>query len=393
MAQVTVVKPAFSDPARELFDRIFSNVSRLYGLIGMNVLDPRYRIRGRTLVPWVVTLFATIQVAYFLWRERADLLKVMVILPYATFPVQGLHVMLQSVTNPSNFKDLQAKSTEVFELLNENLTNRPRMAKVLKVATFLQKMIIGSYGGSNGFIMVAPFIVWLISGTKSFIFLYRIPGVDEWSTVGFLMNLALHAFIIPIAYCKYVGIDCLFIAMIVPIAAYVDGLVNEIEEINDLMEQAKPDQKVIRTKLIRIAKLHQLLLEYEQMLEDRYNFMALVRIGSIVLGIISTIVAIYETGDHMAAFFSVFLLMQLTQNCLLGTVITIKNEKLTEALYDIKWYQLPGEEAKQLTLMLQAAQNAPTLTIGKIGPLDVESYESIMRSIYNFVMALFAFVG
>lgn len=73
--------------------------------------------------------------------------------------------------------------------------------------------------------------------------------------------------------------------------------------------------------------------------------------------------------------------------------IIFQNEKLTEALYDIKWYQLPGEEARQLTLMLQSAQNAPTLSIGKIGPLNVESYESIMRSIYNFVLALFAFVG
>ncbi|EDS29230.1 Odorant receptor 83c [Culex quinquefasciatus] len=373
------------------FNQIFANVSRLLGVIGFDVLDPDFGPNWKMIYPCAIIFCAMLQILYLL--NRSDMVQFLVIVPYAMYEIKLVDIMVQCVAKSGMFQSLKARSDEIFELLCENPTNKQVMDKDLKVAIFLQKFIFGWNVQTSVLMIPGPVLVWLVSGKMILFFLYRLPIIDDQSAAGFLLNLIYHAAILLIPFCNSGGIDSLLVALIVPISAFINAIANEVFEINELLETDRRDELAIKTKLNRIARLHQLLLEYVSLLEDTFNGMALVRIGTIVLGTISAIITFFETGDPMTFVFIPVLFVQLSQCCLLGTIIPVKNEELIEHLYDIKWYLLPEGHAKHVSLMLHQAQNAPTLTIGKYAPLNVESYEQILNSIYSFVTFLITFTG
>lgn len=68
-----------------------------------------------------------------------------------------------------------------------------------------------------------------------------------------------------------------------------------------------------------------------------------------------------------------------------------QNEQLLGHIYDINWYLLPADQMKHVGLMLHQAQNPTSVTIGKYAPLNVESYMTLLRSIFSYVMVLVTF--
>lgn len=61
-------------------------------------------------------------------------------------------------------------------------------------------------------------------------------------------------------------------------------------------------------------------------------------------------------------------------------------------LYNINWHLLPPKHAKHLVLILHQAQNASSVTIGRFAELNVESYVSVLKTIYTYVMMLATFM-
>lgn len=308
--------------AEELFHQLFSNVSRLFELIGMNGLDPDFGPNRRMIWTWTMLLVAITNVAFYLWKQSSDMVEFLMVVPYACFVIQALHMTIKVLVNHSNYRLLHAKSKQIFDMLNETSTSRKLMAESLQFGTVLQGLLAALYSMSFIFIISMPLFIWCISGEKILLLMYSLPAVDENTTQGFLETLALHVAILLASFCGFVGIDCFFLALIIPIIAFVDGTENEIHELNKLLELE--DTNPIQPKLDRIVQLHQLLIEYEQMLEDIYNFVMLVKVGTIVIGMISAILTIFTNQDKMAFVFVVILLEQLTQYCMLGTVISSK---------------------------------------------------------------------
>lgn len=69
-----------------------------------------------------------------------------------------------------------------------------------------------------------------------------------------------------------------------------------------------------------------------------------------------------------------------------------QNEQIIDHIYDINWYLLSADQAKQVGFMLHMAQNPTSITIGNLAPLNVESYMSLVKSIYSYVMVLVTFL-
>lgn len=316
------VKPASGD---ELFGRLFTNVSRLFALIGVDALDPMFRPKLLTMYPVLASLIAATEILYFLGSSRSDMIKFMVTLPYASFATQGIHTLALVLMNPASFSSLHAKSYEIFKLLNENHGNRLILARPLRIGTVIQSLMTTLYVVMLVFILFLPLATWWIIEEKILILLFRLPGVDDSSTEGFLETMALHVALLPIAFCGFLGIDCLFLALIVPVVAFVDAMANEMDELNQLLQSPEFSQAhEVRSKLNRLMRLHQLLIKYELSLEEHYNVVIFVKIGAIVFGLISTILVMFNVREIMAFIFTIILFEQLTQYCLLGAVICSK---------------------------------------------------------------------
>ncbi|KAL1397683.1 hypothetical protein pipiens_009578 [Culex pipiens pipiens] len=273
-------------------------------------------------------------------------------------------------------------------MLKETEGNRLVIGRVLQLSHLLQKVIFALYLSSAIVVVAMPVVLWLVLAKKTLMFVFFVPGFDETTTEGFLLHVALHAFMMPAAFCGYTAQECLFLAFFMPVAACVDAFGNEVEELNSMLKLEERDDRAIRDQLNRIVKLHQLLNEYEAMLEKLYSLMFLNKVGLIYLGIISAIVVILKSNDRMAYIFFALQFEQLTQSCLMGTIVTVKNDQLMDHLYDINWYQLTPDQAKDLRFILHRAQSPTSVTIGKYAPLNLESYKRIVKSIYTYVMIL-----
>ncbi|XP_039452482.1 putative odorant receptor 83c [Culex pipiens pallens] len=376
-----------STPEQSLV-RNFEISYRLCEKIGLNALDRNYRPNWRTVYPGTVNVFALVQLLYLLGTERADLLQFLLILPHFLFTAQGFHKFILCTRRSSKIFALRCKLTEIQALLLETKSSGPVICRTLNISRLLQTLIFVFYLASVVLTILVPTMLWLVIGKKTFMFLFFVPGFDQYSTEGFLVNTILHAVILLAAFHAYTGYECLFLGMIMPVGAYVDAFGNEVQELNSVLSLKERNDPAIRARLNRIVKLHQLMNEYKAMLEELYNVLILSTIGLNYLGIISTIVVILKSNDRMAYIFFALMFEILFRICLMGTIITVKNDQLVGHLYNIEWYQLAPDQAKDLRFMLHQAQNPTSVTIGKYALLNLEGYMSVLKSIYSYVMVL-----
>lgn len=214
---------------------------------------------------------------------------------------------------------------DIQELLGDGGSNDRILSRALRLSRLLQRFILMIYAVTSVVIVLGPILLWIILDEKIFVMVYFLPGIDGSSAEGFLVNLALHAVMLPVAICVYVSLECTFMALIIPVGAYVDAFGNEVSKLNSALNLTERNEATIRDQLNRIVRLHQLLIEYATTLQELYSMAILVKIGLVYLGIISAIVVIFKSQDDRIAY--IYLMLQfehLTRYCMMGTVITDK---------------------------------------------------------------------
>ncbi|XP_053691095.1 putative odorant receptor 83c [Sabethes cyaneus] len=345
--------------AKQKFHQIFRNLRLVSDAIGLDVLVPNYRISGRTVFLCLIVTNATFTTLYGCWRQRSDFVKLLESVPFMMMVVQAIHKVILRISRPEPYRALYELSCSIFEMLNENEANGIVMQGSLRLGCILQRMLQILYAGVIFILVVVAIGLYLIFDVKFLAMPMYFPGLDENTDLGFLILITMHIVMLMVAICGYLTIDCHFLAMVIPFAGYVDGFQNEIIQLNLLLKQHKSNEVTISNKLKRICRLHQMLIEYGSMLEDHYTICHLVKIGSIVIGLICAAFITLAYSFMRTKFVPALLAAQLTQYCAMGTIITTKNDQLIKDLYNMDWYLLTNSEAKLLVLMLQRAQNAP----------------------------------
>ncbi|XP_065088822.1 putative odorant receptor 83c [Ochlerotatus camptorhynchus] len=113
---------------------------------------------------------------------------------------------------------------------------------------------------------------------------------------------------------------------------------------------------------------------YEEMLDEHYGVCVFVQVLSSVACIALSLFNFYMTYNIGALTFLIFSFFQLLEFCVLGTILTIKNDQIMRALYDTCWYRLSTEEQKMMAFMLHRSQNAVEMTVGGLALLNMETF-------------------
>ncbi|XP_038117184.1 putative odorant receptor 83c [Culex quinquefasciatus] len=362
---------------------------QLLDRIGGNIFDRRWRPNRRTFYTGAIMLLATVEILYLLWTDRSNVVKFLEAFQNAMVVGQAVHMVSVGVGRLETFRELQRRMVDIQELLGDGGGNDRILNGALRMSRLFQKFILMIYTITSVVIIFGPNLLWVILDEKIFIMVYFVPGIDGNSTEGFLLNLTLHAIMLPAAICVYVSLECTFMTLIIPVGAYVDAFGNEVSKLNSALNLPERNEAAIHEQLNRIVRLHQLLIEYESKLQELYSLAILVKIGLVYLGIISAIVVIFKSHDDRIAYNYLMLQFEhLTRYCMMGTVITDKNDQLLEHIADINWYQMDQDQAMRLILMLLLAQNATSVTIGNFRALNAETYVEILKSIYSYAMVL-----
>lgn len=400
---------------QQYLDRNFDYICRMLDLLGQNVLEPNYRPNWRTAYITSIVVIVMSELVYLLWTERSDLFAFLQVLPTLLFSCIGVQNVLVCALRSEKVLALRTKLTEILKIMAETEGNGPILCKGLQLSRLLQKCLMVLYALAAVAGIIVPLIIWAAWGKKILLFTPFVPKADPSTAVGFVETLVFQGYILLGAGTMYTAHECMFIAFIMPYAAYVNAFCNEIKELNSmLVALPESDDSKIQNQLHRIEKLHQLLIEYVSMLQDLYNSYMLSKVALIYLGVISAILVILTFADPMSCIFLALLFEKLTKSCLMGTIITVKvglfpwiltsnlninvncvlfqNEQIMDHVYDINWFRLSADQAKQVGFMLHMSQNPTSITIGNLAPLNVESYMSLVKSIYSYVMVLITFL-
>lgn len=308
------------------FNDLFMNVKKFSRIIGVDVLDENFRPTFRTVLSCAVITNGFFMALYSMWLERNDMLKLVEIVPVLMLILQAFHKLMLRITVPADYRALYGKTCHIFELLHANQANRELMYGSLQTTWILQRLLQIMYSAVVITISSIPVILFLVTGNKMLAIPLYFPGVDESTMIGFCVLVAIHQTQMFFAVCGYLAVDCQFLALVVPISGYANAFRNEIEKLNSLLDQhyqEKEEEANIFEQFTHVCKLHQMLIEYEEMFEQHYVIPNLTKIASIVVGMISNIFLVFR-GDFLQAYLLLAgFFAQLTQYCSMGTVLTV----------------------------------------------------------------------
>lgn len=309
--------------AAEKFEQNLQQNLKVGRSIGVNVLDEEYRLGGRTMFTILTALTAFSMAIYAIWKIRVDFLKVMEVVGYLMIIIQGAQELWGRTMKPARYRVLFEKSRKLFEHLNENEENAQVLYDALQHTLTLQRMLIYWYNVMYT-VVISITIVISFFGDKMLPMPLLFPGIDESTTAGFIVLSIVHLVEMIVGNRGYISFDSHFLYMVFPISGYVNAIEAEINKLNSMLNDSTCNESAISAQFLRICTLHRMLDEYEITLENDYLVTNLIKIGSAVFGLVSCLLLVF-VSDCVQAYLTMGLFFtQVTQYCLMGTIITVK---------------------------------------------------------------------
>ncbi|XP_025264863.1 odorant receptor 13a-like [Camponotus floridanus] len=147
---------------------------------------------------------------------------------------------------------------------------------------------------------------------------------------------------------------------------------------------------------------HLRLIRYVDKLEDIYNLMML---GSVIyFGIIFClcgfvfIVMIKSEEINVANLLQIYYMiaaiivyfMQMFFYCYAGEIMIEQCEAVYHAVYDIEWYNWESKQARNLILLMIRVQQSFRITAGKMVPLTMTTFCSLLKTSASYISFLLA---
>ncbi|XP_029725349.2 putative odorant receptor 83c [Aedes albopictus] len=261
------------------------------------------------------------------------------------------------------------------------------------ITYYYRFFLVISVSGGFGFVLT-PVFTYFWYNERMLIINLHIPGVDTVTRTGFMITTLFHLVLIFMAVAGILAADLGCIIVVGHVAGIADVFKNALNELDQLTKQ-KCDERVddsIHRKVLQICVMHQEIISYEEELDENYGVTVFVQVLSSIACVALSLFNFYMTYNIGALTFLVYAFFQLFQYCVLGTVLTIKNDEIMIALYDTYWYKLTNTEQKMIGYMLHRSQNAVEMTIGGISLLNMETFVEIVKTIYSYSAMLVQFL-
>lgn len=93
-------------------------------------------------------------------------------------------------------------------------------------------------------------------------------------------------------------------------------------------------------------------------------------------------------GGIKSIFASELLMVQLFLYSFAGENLSSRIMKLSFAIYQISWYNLPKKLSQDLYFILMITEKPFTLTAGKMFPMNMKTFSSILKATFSFFSLL-----
>uniref|UniRef100_A0A182PAD2 Uncharacterized protein n=1 Tax=Anopheles epiroticus TaxID=199890 RepID=A0A182PAD2_9DIPT len=353
-------------------DQLISFLRRPLKLLGLDVLDPNWKLTPLTIYTFVM-MFVQHCASYLFLTTHLDTFDVFTEC-FSTSAV-GLEIairmmlllyhreLLNETIETIRFQNIKKLSSQVFKLVSMTLHS----IAIIYISTMMFELIPLVYPDPKKHNLPLP------------IYIPFLPiDVSPYWHLHYVFQTALNLL------CVFflVAVDGTLVLSILAAVHQIKGLKILIQELD-----TGADQKVLNRQLIRIVQIHQRIKSYVHLLEQTYYLDLLVDFGLVCLILCMGLNVIAVEVMHPIWFFLVSVAFQLFLLCSCGNLLLIESDSLPNVVYSIDWYVMPVPEQKMLKFIIENAQ--PPLTLkGIFMPLIMSSFISVIKASYSYFTLL-----
>ncbi|XP_037040286.1 odorant receptor 67d-like [Bradysia coprophila] len=182
---------------------------------------------------------------------------------------------------------------------------------------------------------------------------------------------------------EYMGLA--FVFLIINYSPRVDLLEIDIEELNDLWSDTSTSTLAHRHLFLRnicrkCIDIREYIAEIKNIFDDKMYIFFVFAYLSQILCMYQVRVNNWIPGYALAIGFFIEMIFY----CLMGTKVTMENERTCHIIAQSKWYTYDLKSQKMMTMLLNSVMNSDELWIGPIAPLSVYTATEIVKSIYTY---------
>ncbi|XP_021696812.1 odorant receptor 67d-like [Aedes aegypti] len=373
----------------DAFMRLFRRFSRL---CGADIMDDNFRVDYRTITLCSIIASYMVCVFYSVFHYYPNWLDVLEVFSLMGVGLQGAAKLYNCIDHSEQYRRRNRFLQKFLRIHSDHPKDNAVLMNVMTKIHVFKTILLLSY--FFGMIMIGGFPLgyYLFYGQLKLAMNFLIPGVDPSSSLGFGITQAYHLVINVLTVVGIGAMDLIILVVVASVAGLVDVYRNKLEELDELLDLEDETGSQVRGMVAEIVELHQEIVRYETNLRDRYEMVNFVQLTSSVSFIALNLFLFYVYDYYHVIGFLLAGVFQLMEFCLLGTIFSVKNDEMTLAIYNTKWYQLARTEQRSLQLILARSQNSVELTALNLLPLNVETFVNIMKNIYKCFAMLITYM-
>ncbi|EAT47584.1 AAEL001310-PA [Aedes aegypti] len=155
----------------------------------------------------------------------------------------------------------------------------------------------------------------------------------------------------------------------------------------DTVEAGKKRHEELR----QIIELHKMTLRYTELLEETITFILINQILNCMA--IWCLMMVYLSSNYGPNALNVMvlflvLIVEMVVYCVNGTRLSENALKVSDAIYNHKWYQEPAAMQRDLRFMIQRAQKPCGVTAAKFYFVNIERLGIVVQASYSYYLIL-----
>ncbi|KFB47253.1 AGAP010505-PA-like protein [Anopheles sinensis] len=360
---------------------------------GMDVMAPNFKPNWKTFIAVGIVSIALFGQFYSVWYFWNDVVKLMESTALYALILQGCTKFYTGLRYYDFFIAMYGRLDRLHQEHRTHPKNNAALLLLMQRIYLLTRLIGVQYAFSASVFGLIPPLAYLVTGERMLCVSLVIPFTDPTIPSHYFLNLAWQYYMLMLAIAGFSAAESIILLFVGSLAGYADILKNEIDELNTILQDAErtDDRSMVKKKIHDIACLHQRILEYENDLEERYYLNNFVQVFSIVLTLGGALFLCLVTNSISMYTLAISGVIQLFELCLLGTILSVKNEEIEATFYNSLWYLMDRSEKSTFLILFHRSQHAVEMTVANMGSLNIVLFVTILRKIYGFSMMLMNF--
>ncbi|ALC43796.1 Or67d, partial [Drosophila busckii] len=361
-------------------------------ICGADVTDPNYRLNLVTYILFTFICNFFICTIYTMYRGVSNEGGYTVILQVICFvgpAVQGTVKLICFINYPETLRISQSFLHETYKQYEQREPHYVQaLQQSIEVTRTFIRVIMYTYIAVVICLIGFPLVYYLIYKQRIFMMQFLLPGVDPYSSHGYLVLSCIQACSICFGGFGNFGSDMYVVIFIGNVSMIKNVLGCKLLDLNAQLDAGASRAEVVAA-MRDIVRWH---MEYLNMLTRMQLicfWIIVAMVGCSAVSILATMYCMLIGVWPAAPILLLFSFMNLYMYCGLGTMVDKANIECADVIYtQCHWYKLPVMEQRFILLMLRKAQNTSSLTVGSMLPLTVGTGLQLTKAVYSLVMLL-----